>query len=304
MNFFKKILRAIQAICALLILAITTTLGFIPVFLIAICKLIPHKKWRSECTRAIDAVVTVWCEINNWYVDKIQKTQLNVHGLEQFNKKGWYLVVANHQSWLDIVILHRVFNRKLPVLKFFVKDQLKWVPLLGFCWWAMGCPFMKRYSKEYLKKKPHRKGKDLQATYKAIKVFQRTPASVMSFVEGTRFSPSKKEAQNSPYQHLLKPKSGGISFVISSMGEQISSLLDVSIVYSNKKHSLWDFLCNRVRSAQVLIRQIPIPTQFMSPQLVEDSKVQDEFKQWLNQQWAEKDQLIASLLPRQHEVLG
>lgn len=291
----KKPGGQLHAISATLILIATTTLCFIPILFIGLFKLIPVKPWQDVCTRSVDAIATLWCGINNFYVDKVQKLQWSITGLDNLKAKDWYLVVANHQSWLDIVVLHRLFNRKIPVLKFFIKDQLKWIPLLGFSWWAMGCPFMKRYSKEYLAKKPHKKGKDLIATHKAIENFKRTPASIMNFIEGTRFTKLKKEQQQSPYNHLLKPKAGGISFVISSMGEQISSLLDVTIVYSEKQHSLWDFLSKRVKSVKINIRSIPIPKQFTTAKLINDNQTQNDFKNWLNQQWAEKDNLIASL---------
>ena len=295
MSLFSSVLGYMQAIIALCVLIITTTIGFIPILLFGCLKLIPNKQIKNFCTRSVDKFVTLWCSINNLYIDKIQKIQLDISGLDNLNRKHWYLVVANHQSWLDIVILQRIFNRKIPVLKFFIKDQLKWIPLLGFSWWAMGCPFMKRYSKDYLARKPHKKGKDLLATRKAIKDFSRTPAAVMNFIEGTRFTLNKKAQQNSPYTHLLKPKAGGISFVISTMGKQITSILDVTIVYPEKRHSLWDFLCKRVRSAKIIIRQIPIPTQFICEDLLENTHIQNEFKQWLNQRWVEKDELIASL---------
>lgn len=295
MSVFKNVLGRLHAVFALVVLVITTTLIFMPILFLGCFKLIPNQKLRTLCTLSIDKLVTLWCGINNCYIDKIQKIQLDITGLENLNPKAWYLVVANHQSWLDIVILQRVFNRKIPVLKFFIKDQLKWVPLLGFAWWAMGCPFMKRYSKDYLRRKPHKQGKDLLSTRKAVETFKRTPASVMNFIEGTRFTASKKKQQESPYQHLLKPKAGGIGFIISSMGQQITSLLDVTIVYAEKKHSLWDFLCKRVSAAKICIRTIPIPSEFISQQLVEDKQMHNEFKEWLNQQWTEKDRLITSM---------
>lgn len=291
----NKFMGQIHAILATLFLIVTTTLFFIPVLFIGLFKLIPNKSWQAFCTRCVDGIATFWCGINNYYVNNMQNIKWEISGLNNLNPKDWYLVVANHQSWLDIVILHRLFNKRIPVLKFFIKDQLKWVPFLGFSWWAMGCPFMKRYSKEYLARKPHKQGKDLVSTQKAIETFKRTPASIMNFVEGTRFTPVKKEQQQSPYNHLLKPKAGGIGFIISSMGSQITSLLDVTIVYSEKNHSLWDFLCKRVKAIKVNIREIPIPNQFKSFELIHDSSTQNEFKDWLNQQWAEKDTLIASL---------
>jgi 1-acyl-sn-glycerol-3-phosphate acyltransferase len=292
-----KLVALLYGLFSITTLIVTTIIAFIPILFIGFFKLIPNRTWQVFCTTLIDKLVMSWCDVNNLYVDKVQNLKLEVTGLDHLPRNHWYLVVANHQSWLDVVILHRLFNRKIPVLKFFIKDQLKWVPLLGFSWWAMGCLFMKRYSKEYLARKPHKKGQDLTATLKAINLFKQTPASIMNFLEGTRFTPQKKQLQNSPYTHLLKPKAGGIGFIIGAMGQQITTILDVTIVYGQKNHSLWDFLCKRVTSAKILIRQIPIPTHFRSNLLIEDKHIQTQFKEWLNQQWAEKDKLIASLQP-------
>ncbi|MFA5960383.1 MAG: acetyltransferase [Tatlockia sp.] len=278
---------------ALLLLFFSTLLIFIPVLFIGLLKLFPNKRWQARCTAAVDTIAMVWSHFNNRYIQLARLTQWKMSGVTDFNPKDWHLVVANHQSWLDIVILQRVFNRKIPVLKFFIKDQLKWVPLLGFSWWAMGCPFMKRYSKEYLAKNPHKKGKDLEATAKAMELFKFTPVSIMSFVEGTRYSAKKNQLQNAPYQHLLKPKAGGLQFVIHTMGQQFSHVLDVTIVYSEKSHSLWDFLCGRIRVVRVHVRNIPIPKEFSLPGL--DESKQAQFRNWLNQRWLEKDELITEL---------
>lgn len=295
MQTIKKSGGQVGAIFATTFLILSTTLCSIPILFIGLFKLFPNPTWQTLCTRGVDMIATMWCSINSWYIDNILKVKSELTGVDNLEIKEWYLVIANHQSWLDIVMLQRLLNRKIPVLKFFIKDQLKWIPLLGFSWWAMGCPFMKRYSKEYLAKKPHKQGQDLISTQKAINTFKRTPASIMNFVEGTRFTHLKKEQQNSPYNHLLKPKAGGISFIISSMGEQIKSLLDVTIIYPEQHNSLWDFLCKRIKSVKINIRHLPIPHHFSSEKLLNDHQTQTDFKEWLNQQWAEKDNLIASL---------
>ncbi|MBA2651624.1 MAG: acyltransferase [Tatlockia sp.] len=285
----------LYGLLAVLLSTLATVLCFIPILFIGFLKLFPNQRWQSFCTKKVDAIATFWSSINNTYIGTIQKTKWEISGLDNLDPKTWYLVVANHQSWLDIIVLQRVFNHKIPTLKFFIKDQLKWVPFLGFAWWAMGCPFMKRYSKEYLAKNPHKKGKDLQSTHKAVQLFQHNPTSIMSFVEGTRYNPHKSQKQQSPYKHLLKPKAGGISFVISAMGNQINHLLDITIIYSDKEHSLWDFLCRRMKAIKVHIRSVEIPNQFSDPSLTYDEKVQSEFRTWLNNYWHEKDSLIASL---------
>lgn len=295
MHILKNFTGKLHATVALAVLMLTTALGSIPILFLGLAKLIPNQRLKISCTKMVDKIATVWTDINNVYLDKSNPAHLQITGTNDFNPNDWYLVVANHQSWLDIVILQRLFNRKIPVLKFFIKDQLKWVPFLGFSWWAMGCPFMKRYSPAYLAKHPHKKGKDIQATQKALTLFKETPASLMSFIEGTRYTPQKKITQNSPYQHLLKPKAGGIGFVISAMNKQINQLIDVTIIYPKHDVSLWDFLCHRIDSIKINVRQLPIPDQFLSPSLLEDDKVQTEFRQWLNQKWFEKDNLISEM---------
>lgn len=285
-------LMAVTGIC---LLAISTFVFFMPIFFIGLLKLFPHDQWRSMCSTLIDKIVTCWCVVNNFFIAKTRTTHWEFRGFDDFKLDEWSMVIANHQSWLDIVVLHRLFTRKIPVIKFFIKDQLKWVPLLGFAWWAMGCPFMKRYSKEYLKKNPHKQGNDLKATQKAMRAFKANPVTICNFIEGTRFTPSKKIQQKSPYQHLLKPKAGGLSFVISAMNKEIRSLIDVTIVYPNNSPSLWDFICQRMDIIKVHVREIPIPQEFQQELLATDSQLQEKFRDWLNERWLEKDRLLANL---------
>ena len=291
----KKLTKTgnIQGVLSILLLILSTFFFFIPVLFIGIAKLFPYAPWRLGCSRLIDSIAMGWCDINNFNFDRMRNLRLEYSGIDNLSPKNWYLVIANHQSWLDIVILHRIFNRKIPVLKFFIKDQLKWVPLLGFAWWAMGCPFMKRYSRDYLVKNPHKKGKDLQATEKAVRIFKQQPASIANFVEGTRFTPDKHSKQ-SHYRHLLPPRAGGISFVIQSMGDKINKILDVTIVYPCAKPSLWDFLCRRMAKVKVVVKQLDIPQQFLLSNLTQND-TQQEFKEWLNKQWSVKDQLIDTI---------
>jgi 1-acyl-sn-glycerol-3-phosphate acyltransferase len=292
---FNRLRGIFYAISTLIILCLSTTLSFIPVFCLGLLKLIPNRKLKVFCTQTVDNIATLWTDINNRCIDVSNPAQIKVTGIDKFNKKNWYLVIANHQSWLDIVILQHVFNRRIPILKFFIKDQLKWIPFLGFAWWTMGFPFMKRYSKEYIEKNPHKRHKDTEATQKALRTFQLTPSSIMNFVEGTRFTAQKKRNQNSPYQHLLKPKAGGISLVVSAMNKHFTHLLDVTIIYSDKQHSLWDFLCHRISAIDIHVRELPIPKQFLHASLAQEAEHQSEFRKWINQQWLEKDKIIADM---------
>ncbi len=295
MRSSKNIMGKLYALITLLILLLTTAILSSPVLFLSLLKLLPSKKIKIYCTKKVDMLATIWCELNNGFIRTSNPAKIEISGLNDFEPQNWYLVVANHQSWLDIAILQYLFNRKIPVLKFFIKDQLKWVPFLGVFWWAMGCPFMKRYSSAYLAKNPHKKGTDLQSTQKALEGFKHSPATLVSFIEGTRYTAQKKSLQKSPYQYLLKPKAGGISFVISAMNKQINHLLDVTITYPKSDSSLWDFLSHGIDLIKIHVRQITIPEQFLNSSLLEDEKTQSEFRQWLNQKWAEKDELIAEM---------
>ncbi len=284
-----------QAILAVLLLIASTTLFFMPILIIGLIKLIPIRNSRIFCTKIIDRVCSYWSAVNNFYVDNLQPARIIIEPVDSVSIDKWYIVIANHQSWLDIVLLQRAFNNKIPTLKFFIKDTLKWVPLLGFAWWAMGSPFMKRYSKAYLSKNPMKQHKDREATQKALALFKEIPSAITNFVEGTRFTATKKEQQQSPYLNLLKPRAGGVSFAVSALGKKLDCILDVTIIYSDKKHSLWDFLCHRMSEITVKVRKIPIPETFTDSQYFNSTRGQEEFRSWLNRHWQNKDDAIQQL---------
>ncbi|MDP3559866.1 MAG: acetyltransferase [Legionellaceae bacterium] len=291
----NRCLNYFHAITALLIVCVTCTLFFIPIFFLGLLKLLPINKLQVWCMAKVDMFAEYWIDINNAYLQRMPNLTFQIQDTTLLDPQRCYILVANHQSWADVLILSKVLNRRIPVPKFFVKDQLKWVPLLGFAWWAMGCTFVKRYSKTYLAKYPHKMGKDLQAAKKNIQALMRQPSTIMNFLEGTRFTLAKKVMQSSPYEYLLKPKSGGLQLAIQTMHQQLHSILDVSIAYDSPQHSIWDFLCRRIHTVRVHIREIPIPTEFITQGVALSESSQQAFHQWLNDQWQQKDKIIAQL---------
>ncbi|MFH2133399.1 MAG: acyltransferase [bacterium] len=249
---------------------------------------IPLKPFRKFFIRAATLIAENWIFFNNLGLIYTRSIHIDVTGIEQLNRKDWYLVISNHQTWTDIPILQKVFFRKIPFLKFFLKKELIWVPFLGPAWWALDFPFMKRYSKKVLKKKPHLKGKDMEITRKACEKFKDLPVSIMNFTEGTRFTKQKHDRQKSPFKHLLKPKAGGIGFVISAMGNQLHYVLDVTIAYPQGKQSFWAFLCGRVNAVNVHIERIPISDDLFGDYMT-DKSYRTSFQQWLNDVWKKKD---------------
>jgi 1-acyl-sn-glycerol-3-phosphate acyltransferase len=242
----------------------------------------------------LNAIAENWIWVNNLNQKLVGNTRWDIQGMEALERYDWYLVLANHQSWVDILVLQRIFHRKIPFLKFFIKKELLWFPILGQAWWAMDFPFVKRYTQSDLKKKPHLKGKDLEITRKACKKFKKIPVSIMNFVEGTRFTNEKHRKQQSPYSHLLKPKAGGIAFVLGSMGKQIHRVLDVTIVYPDGVSSFWALLCGKIREVKVKVRSLPVSPRLLGD-YANDGNHRAGLQHWLNNIWAEKNRYIEEM---------
>ncbi len=277
-------------------LVVNTIFWVIPIFIIAFLKLIlPLKIWRKLCDRALNGLASNWIAMNNLNLRLVGGTRWDVRGIEGLKPDAWYLVVSNHQSWVDILVLQKIFHRKIPFLKFFLKKELIWVPVMGLAWWALDFPFMKRYSTAFLKRNPHLRGKDIEITKKACRKFENIPVSIMNFIEGTRFTPAKHIRQGSPYRHLLRPKSGGVAFVLAAMGNQLSGIVDVTIVYPQGVGSFWDLICGRIPDIRVQVNLIPI-TDEIKGDYFNDRTFKRNFQKWLNTHWSGKDQQIDLLL--------
>lgn len=272
---------------------LNTLFWFIPLMLLAVLKLLPIKRWQGWMSYLVDAIAVAWISLNNLTTRIFTSIKWRVEGLESLSRKDWYLIVANHQSWADILILQNIFNRKIPFIKFFLKKELLYVPFMGLAWWALDFPFMKRYSKQLLQKRPELQGKDIETTRKACEKFRFKPVSIMNFVEGTRFTPAKHDKQQSPFSHLLKPKAGGTAFVLGTMGEQLHKLLDVTIHYPQGIPSFWDYISGKVHAITVNIKVLPIGKELIGD--YHDQVYRERFQQWLNQLWVEKDQQLALL---------
>jgi 1-acyl-sn-glycerol-3-phosphate acyltransferase len=206
------------------------------------------------------------------------------------------MVNCNHQSWVDILVLQRLLNRRIPMLKFFLKQQLIWVPVIGLAWWALDFPFMRRHSHAYLKRHPEKRFEDIETTRRACEKFALVPTSVMNFAEGTRFTKAKHKAQQSPYRHLLKPKAGALALALGALGDRFDSLLDVTIVYPEGAPTFWHFLRGDLRRVIVRARSVPIPAGFRQGDYTRDSAYRMAFQAWLQAIWQEKDAQIDVLL--------
>jgi 1-acyl-sn-glycerol-3-phosphate acyltransferase len=281
---------------AVLLLILNTVLHVLPLFALTFVKLLlPLHGARVALSRALVAIAESWIGVNSALIDGFTRTRWQVEGLEGLQRDGNYLVLCNHQSWVDIPVLQKVFNRRIPFLRFFLKSQLIWVPLLGPAWWALDFPFMKRHSREQLAKHPELAGKDRETTRRACEKFRHLPVSVMNFVEGTRFTRAKHDAQGSTYRHLLRPKAGGVAFVLDAMGEGLHAILDVTIVYAQGAGSMMDLIAGRIRDIRVHVRHRAIDPDLRGD-YESDAVFRERFQAWVNALWMDKDAEVERLL--------
>ena len=287
----------VRGIIASSILALNTLFWCWPLFALALLKLIlPFAPIQRALRFAMHWIAESWIAVNSFWMRLVQPIEWDVEGLEQLDLTHSWLVTSNHQSWVDILALQYQFNRRLPFLKFFLKKELIWVPVIGLCWWALEFPFMKRYSKAYLAKHPEKQGQDLITTRKACERYKTNPVSVFNFLEGTRFTPEKHQQQNSPFQHLLKPKAGGIAFVLDAMGEQLHGLVNVTLHYPQGKPGLWDLLSGKIQRIVMRVEVLPIPEQFIGQSYDQNMQYRAQFQDWVNQIWQDKDQLLTQII--------
>ena len=267
--------------------------------------LAPTEKFRNRVRKVLAVLAEFWISINNAIFSIYRKPRWDIEIPENMDRKGCYLVSSNHQSWVDILVLQRCFNRRLPFFRFFIKSQLFWVPFLGIAWWALDMPFMRRHSKEKLARQPGLKGRDLENARKACEKFKTIPVSMTNFPEGTRFTPDKRDKRNSPYRNLLQPRIGGLGQVFFALAEELDALIDVTIVYpqirlTGKAPTFWQLLTGDIPDIIVRAECREIPKELLGRNFRTDREFREELENWVDQLWREKDALISAMpLPGQ-----
>ncbi|WP_447737400.1 acyltransferase [Pseudomonas laurentiana] len=288
--------RLLTGILTTTLLLLNTVVLICPLLVFALLKLVLPGRWRDYASAAVMWVAEAWSEIDKAIFALCIPTQWDIRGVENLRKDTSYLAVSNHQTWVDIPGLIESLNRRTPFFKFFLKKELIWVPLLGLAWWGLDYPFMKRYSKAFLEKHPELKGKDLEITKAACELFKRQPVTVVNYLEGTRFTEAKRLEQQSPYRYLLKPKAGGVAFVLAALGEQLDALLDVTIVYpGNKAPGFWDLLNGSISRVIIDIQVRELDPALWAGDYENDPEFRQTVQAWVNQLWVQKDQRIEQL---------
>lgn len=288
---------------------ITTTLLLLnlaawvcPVYVMILVKLCTRGRWRVRTSLWLANMAQTWAGINVWIWDAMLGIEWDIRGIETLadsgilRRDGQYLVLANHQSLNDIPVLMKVFGLRAPFFRFFIKQELIWVPVLGPVWWGLDYPFMKRHTREQIEKNPKLKGQDIETTRRACEQCRNTPVTILNFLEGTRFTPEKHDKQKSPYAHLLKPRAGGAAFVLATIGDELDGVLDVTILYPDGRQGLWGLVSGKVRRVIVDVRTTEVPQQLIERDAADEAS-KPATHDWVSDLWRRKDARIDEMLP-------
>ncbi len=281
-------------ICAVLVVLYAAT-ALTPVMLLAVVKwVVPGDRAKQFCTKIAVNISSALVHAYAVTYKLLHNPQWDIEGLEGLSPEYSYLVVCNHQSWSDIPILVFLLIGRVPFFKFFLKRVLFWLPFIGIACWVLDFPFMRRYSKEELANNPELRGKDLEATRRLCQKLQGERATVVNFAEGTRFTEQKKLNQKSPYQYLLKPKSGGLSYVVSMLDDQLAAIVDVTIIYPRGNKGFWSFLSGQLKHVVIRVRQRPVPDHLVRGDYQASEAFRLAFQNWVAEIWQDKDRLIST----------
>ncbi|MDM1290601.1 acyltransferase [Acinetobacter indicus] len=240
-------------------------------------------------------ITNSWLSVNNWLIDHILPNthwDISIEDGLELSMQGRYLMTCNHQSWVDTTVNQYFGLTRMPLTRFFTKWELIFIPFVGQAFKILGFPMMKRHTKEQIAKNPALKDRDMLEARKSCEQLLSQPFTLLNYLEGTRFTQEKHDQQQSPYQHLLKPKAGGLALALNILGNEIDALVDMTIVYPDGAPGYGEFWLGEVPRIAVNLRKIDIPDWVLGGDYEEDAAYRERFQDWVHQLWTEKDQLI------------
>lgn len=240
-------------------------------------------------------ITNSWLSVNNWLIDHVLPNthwDISIQDGLELSMQGRYLMTCNHQSWVDTTVNQYFGLTRMPLTRFFTKWELIFIPFVGQAFKILGFPMMKRHTKEQIAKNPALKDRDMLEARKSCEQLLSQPFTLLNYLEGTRFTQEKHDQQQSPYQHLLKPKAGGLALALNILGNEIDALVDMTIVYPDGAPGYGEFWLGEVPRIAVNLRKIDIPDWVLGGDYEEDAAYRERFQDWVHQLWTEKDQLI------------
>lgn len=289
-----KPMNTIKGLTAILFMTLNTAAVWSVLWFWVIQRIWTSGEKLVDLRERMDKIIWWWTGGNRWLLKTLNLIEPDIDWkhIDDVSLDKWYLVISNHQSWTDIILLQSYLYGKIPPLKFFTKQQLIWVPGIGLAMYVLGFPYVKRVSKAQIKANPNLRNADRDNIAEACKGFKNHPTSILNFLEGTRRTSAKQLNQSSDYKNLLKPKIGGIEYVIKDMGDYLHKLIDVTIVYPDGTPTFWQFVKGECRSVKFVVSHHEIPKEVL---VDNDIERRSSLSGWIKTIWMQKDQQISEM---------
>ena len=287
-------MNTIKGLTAILFMTLNTAAVWSVLWFWVIQRIWTSGEKLVDLKERMDKIIWWWTGGNRWLLKRLDLIEPDIDWkhIDDVSLDKWYLVISNHQSWTDIILLQSYLYGKIPPLKFFTKQQLIWVPGIGLAMYVLGFPYVKRVSKAQIKANPNLRNADRDNIAEACKGFKNHPTSILNFLEGTRRTSAKQLNQSSDYKNLLKPKIGGIEYVIKDMGDYLHKLIDVTIVYPEGTPTFWQFVKGECRSVKFVVSHYEIPKEVL---VDNDIERRSSLSGWIKTIWMQKDQQITEM---------
>ena len=290
--------KAVSLATATGVIAANSFGGSIPLWLMGVGKIITG---APIADKTVIKITNHWISSNNALIDNLlPRKDWRISLPDDVHVNGKYLLVSNHQSWVDTSIVQYISEKRLPLTRFFTKFELIYIPIVGQAFYFLDFPMMRRHSKEAVAKNPALKGKDMEEAKRACALLKDKPFTLLNYLEGTRFTQIKHDKQHSPYTHLLKPRAGGLSLAISALGEDIDGILDMTIVYPDGVPTYGDLWKGNIKRLGVDVRYVDIPDDLFigikNGGYENDEAIKSQMFDWVEKIWQQKDQRISTML--------
>jgi 1-acyl-sn-glycerol-3-phosphate acyltransferase len=254
-------------------------LTWLPLLLVAaiVRIVLPLKPVKKAMFSLVDLIYRLAVIIDAAWFKHILKIRFQIEDEQQvlasLAKTDNPLIICNHQSWFDIFTLQTIIASRGPILKFLIKKELLWVPILGWVCLVLDFPRLNR--KGDSRSRLH----DRQVAKQASFSLGEEPGALLLFPEGTRYSTAKHQSKSSSYTHLLNPKLGGFDVITRSISKQMM-LIDISIRYEKGDANCWRCMSGAVDTIHIRV------TSTNTNQITDNAS-------WLKECWAEKDKWLS-----------
>lgn len=209
-----------------------------------------------------------------------------------------YVMVINHRSHVDILVILAVFYDQIPNVKFFLKRSLFWVPFLGQFCYLMNYVFVSKIKTNLVRRDPSMVQKQRDLISQQCRGLVKSPVTLAVFAEGTRYVAEKKLGVKKVFRNLLAPQPAGIALALEASARHISDLLDITLVYDVGFVSAWLLLSGQVNDIEIHAQTFDVTKSNLVGDYVRDRNYRKYFSEWVRSLWQRKDGLLTQAFLR------